>query len=91
MTTALTLTAIATTLALVALVTYTQHRIYTRLDRMEQTQLADYDALHADTTLLRAQTARTLANHLGATLPDNPDNPDETPDETHTEPEHPGK
>lgn len=79
MTTALTLTAIATTLALVALVTYTQHRIYTRLDRMEQTQLADYDALHADTTLLRAQTARTLAT-LNATLPDNPDNP-HTPDE----------
>lgn len=79
MTTALTLTAIATVLALVALVSWTQAAIWRRLDRIEQTQLADYDALHADTTLLRAQTARTLAT-LNATLPDNPDNP-HTPDE----------
>lgn len=81
MTTLIWITIALVVTANVAVVSWTQTAIWRRLDRIEQTQQADHDALHADTTLLRAQTARTLAT-LNATLPDNPDN-------HHTDPEHP--
>lgn len=71
MTTALTLTIIATVLLLVTLTAWTQARIYDRIDRTEQDRLDDHAHLTQMITDLHHEL-HLLTGHNPHTEPENP-------------------